>query len=307
MYNQVSLADLITRCRQRADMVNTQFVTDPEITGYLNESLGELYDLIIQNAGNEFFMRRCWVEETQSPTGGTTEPFNAQAFMVRDSQDGTFAVLPPNFYRLMGVEAFFGEDTIPWMLRPYTFTQRYKNSAWNGTWQKGLPLQYRLAGNIGISGDITPNPGQAGNRPVVLDPTGIGPGNTYEHQQRLYFTPDPPDLTDSPRMISVWYIPLPPKFNATDIVEPADQIIPSFAHWDEYLTVDVAARMRDKEESETQQLLMQKSQITARLLANVPDREAQFPEKVHDVVGGLQVRAYPYYYPNYWPNFWEGA
>jgi len=183
MYNQVSLADLITRCRQRADMVNTQFVTDPEITGYLNESLGELYDLIIQNAGNEFFMRRCWVEETQSPTGGTTEPFNAQAFMVRDSQDGTFAVLPPNFYRLMGVEAFFGEDTIPWMLRPYTFTQRYKNSAWNGT--------------------ITPNPGQAGNRPVVLDPNGIGPGNTYEHQQRLYFTPDPPDLTDSPRMISI--------------------------------------------------------------------------------------------------------
>jgi len=65
--------------------------------------------------------------------------------------------------------------------------------------------------------------------------------------------------------------------------------------------------MRDKEESETQQLLMQKSQITARLLANVPDREAQFPEKVQDVVGGLQVRAYPYYYPNYWPNFWEGA
>ena len=305
MYNQVSLADLITRCRQRADMVNTQFVTDPEITGYLNESLGELYDLIIQNAGNEFFMRRCWVEETQSPTGGTTEPFNAQAFMVRDSQDGTFAVLPPNFYRLMGVEAFFGDDDIPWMMRPYSFTQRYKNSAWNGTWQKGLPLQYRLGGNIGIFGDTVGNPGQSGNLPQLNDPSGIGPSNPYPHQQRLYFTPTPPDLTDSPRMISVWYIPLPPKFSATDVVSPDDQIIPSFAHWDEYLTVDVAARMRDKEESETQQLLMQKSQITARLLANVPDREAQFPEKVQDVVGGLQVRAYPYYYPNYWPNFWE--
>jgi len=304
MYNQVSLSDLIARSRQRADMVNTQFVTDPEITGYLNESLGELYDLIIQNAGNEFFMRRCWVEETQSPMGGTTEPFNAQAFMVRDSQDGTFAVLPPNFYRLMGVEAFFGDDDIPWMMRPYSFTQRYKNSAWNGTWQKGLPLQYRLAGNIGISGDITPNPGQAGNTPLVLTDPVVGPGDPYPHQQRLYFTPDPPDLTDSPRMISVWYIPLPPRFDFEAGTDPDRQIIPSFAHWDEYLTVDVAARMRDKEESETQQLLMQKTQITARLLANVPDREAQFPEKVQDVEGGLQVRAYPYYFPSYYPNFW---
>ena len=50
MYNQVSLADLILRCRQRADMINTQFVTDSEITSYLNESLGERYDLIVHIA-----------------------------------------------------------------------------------------------------------------------------------------------------------------------------------------------------------------------------------------------------------------
>ena len=54
MYNQVSLEDLIERCRQRADMLQTQFVTDEEITSYLNESLGELYDLIVQNAGIAF-------------------------------------------------------------------------------------------------------------------------------------------------------------------------------------------------------------------------------------------------------------
>jgi len=134
MYNQVTLSDLITRSRQRADMVNTQFVTDSEITSYLNESLGELYDLIIQNAGNEFFMRRAWIRETPPEDPPVPSP---DGYMVRDAQDGTFAVLPPDFYRLLGVEAHFG-DGVPWILRPYTFTQRFRNCPFDGTWQKGL-------------------------------------------------------------------------------------------------------------------------------------------------------------------------
>ena len=305
MYNQVSLSDLITRCRQRADMVNTQFVTDSEITSYLNESLGELYDLIIQNAGNEFFMRRAWIRETPPADPPNASP---DGYMVRDGQDGTFAVLPPDFYRLLGVEAHFG-DGVPWILRPYTFTQRFRNCPFDGTWQKGLNLQYRLAGTIRRVSDLgapLASLGQGNNVPVV-DPVANPQDATWSHQQRLYFTPNPPDLTDKGDFISVWYIPLPPSFLTPDGDSPLEfqQVIPGFAHWDEYLTVDVAARMRDKEESDTTQLLMHKSQITQRLLANVPDREAEFPEKVQDVLGGLQVRAYPYYFPTYYPNFWN--
>jgi len=301
MYNQVTLSDLITRSRQRADMVNTQFVTDSEITSYLNESLGELYDLIIQNAGNEFFMRRAWIRETPPEDAPVPSP---DGYMVRDAQDGTFAVLPPDFYRLLGVEAHFG-DGVPWILRPYTFTQRFRNCPFDGTWQKGLNIQYRLAGAINTIADTEPTfpAGQDGNTPFVepaISPTQA----TWMHQQRLYFTPNPPDLTDKGEFISVWYIPLPPRFSEGEVI-PERQTIPGFAHWDEYLTVDVAARMRDKEESDTTQLLMHKSQITQRLLANVPDREAEFPEKVQDVLGGLQVRAYPYYFPTYYPNFWN--
>ncbi len=82
-------------------------------------------------------------------------------------------------------------------------------------------------------------------------------------------------------------------------------MIPGFAHWDEYMVVDVAARMLDKEESSTEALILHKAQITQRLLANIPDREAEFPEKVQDTLSGYQVRAYPYYFPQYWPNFWN--
>jgi len=302
MYNQVSLADLITRCRQRADMIGTQFVTDEEISSYLNESLGELYDLIVQNAGQEFFLRRAWIQENPPAAAPVPSP---DGYMVRGAQDGTYAVLPPDFYRLLGVEAHFG-DGIPWMMRPYTFTQRYMNSPRNGSFMKGMDLRYRLGGAINTAADSNPGApaGQVGNVPVVGPFPSPGIAATWIHEQRLYFTPEPPDLTDKPRLISVWYIPLPPKFISPSSAEQ-EQIVPGFAHWDEYMVVDVAARMLGKEESSAEQLLVQKAQITERLLANIPDREAEFPEKVQDTTSGLQVRAYPYYFPQYWPNFWN--
>jgi len=298
MFNQVTLSQLIVRCRERADMINTQFVTNDEIVSYLNESLGELYDLIIQNAGQEFFLRRAWIEE--SPPAAPPN-YSPNGYMVRGAQDGTYAVLPPDFYRLMGVEAHFG-DGIPWLMRPYTFTQRFMNSPRNNSFMKGMDLRYRLAGSIRKLADIDPGGswGQFGNQPTPIGSIAA----TYDHEQRLYFTPTPPDLTDKPRLISVWYIPLPPRFRPLDQAE-LDQAVPGFAHWDEYMVADVAARMLGKEESSAEQLLVLKAQIAERLLANIPDREAEFPEKVQDVLSGFQVRAYPYYFPQYWPNFWN--
>ena len=246
MYNQVSLPELILRCRQRADMINTQFVTDEEITSYLNESLGELYDLIVQNAGQEFFLRRAWIEETPPAVAPDTSP---NGYMVRGAQDGTYAVLPPDFYRLLGCEAHFG-DGIPWLMRPYTFTQRFMNSPRNNSFMKGMDLRYRLGGSITTIAEKDPGTdwGQGGNQPTAL-PSAFEA--TYSHEQRLYFTPEPPDLTEKPRLISVWYIPLPPRFVPPPSAEYV-QSVPGFAHWDEYMVADVAARMLGKEESSTQ-------------------------------------------------------
>ena len=40
------ISSLREQVRQRADMVNSGFVTNPEIDQYLNNSLGDLYDKI---------------------------------------------------------------------------------------------------------------------------------------------------------------------------------------------------------------------------------------------------------------------
>lgn len=44
---KVTLAELLSTVRQRADLENTDFVTDPELTGWLNSSAGELWDALV--------------------------------------------------------------------------------------------------------------------------------------------------------------------------------------------------------------------------------------------------------------------
>lgn len=337
MFNQVSLAELITRIRQRADMVDTQFVTDEELTSYCNESLGELYDLIVGSAAQEYFMRSCNIYE-QPPWGRGLTPADPawyrDGFMVRDGKipaagfvpelevgDGTYAMLPPDFYKILGVDANVGQDNIPWKLTPYNFNKRDNMAPFNGTWQKGLTMQYRLAGRMAKMYDR--------QDPLVVVPPevlslfanapGVGPDGISAASfvglwsaQSLYLTPFPPSLPDSGKsLITVWFIPLPPKFafatledvSEDTVFSPDTQFVPGFAHWDEYLTVDVAMRIRDKEESETQLLLVQKQNITQRILAQAPTRDAQFPETVQDTsYAGIQVNTYPWYWQNWFPG-----
>lgn len=50
-----TLADLVTQVRRRADMENTTFVTDEEIEQYVQDAMGDLWDILIEAAGPEHF------------------------------------------------------------------------------------------------------------------------------------------------------------------------------------------------------------------------------------------------------------
>ena len=49
--------ELRDEVRQRADMVYSDFVSDSEINRYINESISELYDMLIAAKGQEWYMR----------------------------------------------------------------------------------------------------------------------------------------------------------------------------------------------------------------------------------------------------------
>ena len=45
--NTTTLAQLIVRVRQRADMVGSAFVSDSEIVDYINVAMAEIHDLLV--------------------------------------------------------------------------------------------------------------------------------------------------------------------------------------------------------------------------------------------------------------------
>jgi hypothetical protein len=78
-----TLAQVREKVRERADMQNSTFVTDSELTGYINSSYAELYDLIIDRHGEDYYI-------------------SFQDFAAGSGQS-EFS-LPGDFYKLRGVD-----------------------------------------------------------------------------------------------------------------------------------------------------------------------------------------------------------
>lgn len=86
MATTMTLAQLRTAAQQRADMVNDTFVSASEWTSYINQSYFELYDLLVQSYGNDYFVA--------TPATFTTDGVN-QRFALDTST---------LVYKLLGVE-----------------------------------------------------------------------------------------------------------------------------------------------------------------------------------------------------------
>lgn len=89
MATTMTLAQFRTAVRQRADIENAtgvytdSFITDDELNSYINQSIYELYDILIQAFGNDYFV---------------ADPYS----VTTDGSNDTF-VLPSDFYKLIGV------------------------------------------------------------------------------------------------------------------------------------------------------------------------------------------------------------
>lgn len=129
--NQVSLADLRTQVRQRADMENSQFVTDPELTTYINQSAFELYDLLVAAYGDDYYM-------TIAPS------------FVSDGISDTYP-LPDDLYKLLGVDISANGQPGTWRpLMPFGINERNR-APWGIPGSVPAPVfadpQYRLRSN----------------------------------------------------------------------------------------------------------------------------------------------------------------
>lgn len=149
---QMTLGQIRLLAKQKADRVNSQFVTDAEWNTYINQSYFELYDLLVQKYGNEYYVAAPVQFATTAQGGNAGNQFyplpDGQTSFL--AQDGSTFV-PPAIYKLLGVDlAIGGTNSNAWItLQKFEFIARnnylYPQLTSNLLGIAGL--RYRMIGN----------------------------------------------------------------------------------------------------------------------------------------------------------------
>jgi hypothetical protein len=218
-----TLAEIRLQARQRADMVQSEFVEDSELTNYVNASLAELHDLLISAYNEDYYME--------------SVSFDSDGTLSYDLPDGANYSGAGKFYKLRGVDA--SADGATWSnVRRFNFNKRNADSNSFLHDLSGNPsLEYRLVGS----------------------------------QLRLNRIPD------TGTQLRVWYHPaLEPLVDDTDEFDDVNGFI-------DYVVVDCAIKMLQKQEDDVSVLLAQKQALAARIAAMAANRDANEPESISDI------------------------
>jgi len=130
----VTLLQLRTLARQRADLENSQYVTDSELNGYINNSVAELYDLLIGCYDSDYFIES--IEFNSVPGQNDYQLPN-----------GTLYSGAKPFYKLRGVDAKINTSNY-FTLRPFNFNERNRNEDFAWSTLNGPLVRYRLVGDV---------------------------------------------------------------------------------------------------------------------------------------------------------------
>lgn len=124
-----TLAQIRLSSQQKADMVNSQFLTTAEWNYNINQSLKELYDLVLEKYGDDYYVQAPYVFSTD----GTTYLYP----------------LPSDFYKLLGLDLALGNTNDSFVtIRRFNFSDRNRYAVPNFQSFYGVTnLRYRMAGN----------------------------------------------------------------------------------------------------------------------------------------------------------------
>ena len=120
--NTTTLAQLITRVRQRADMVGSTFVSDSEVVDYINVAMAEIHDLLVDKY------------EDESPNSGD--------YTLPADNPGT---LPTDFYKALGVD--FTSGGLTYRMMRFTFQERNMYNAPAIVASRIAATRYAIQGN----------------------------------------------------------------------------------------------------------------------------------------------------------------
>lgn len=149
MATTMTLAQLRTAVRQRADMVNSTFVTDAELTSYVNQSYFELYDILIQKYGDNYYV----ADPAQFSTDGSSQQFalpDGVSTSFTNGRTGATGYAAPAVYKLLGCDMALGPSTGAGSfvtVHPFNMSDRNRYAVPNfQNFYGATNLRYRLNG-----------------------------------------------------------------------------------------------------------------------------------------------------------------
>ena len=159
---EMSLSQLRLMAQQRADRINSNFITLPEWNTFINQAMFELYDLLV-TADEEYYVATP-AEFVTTNTGAYTflQPLPDGVTQFINGIDGVSTYIAPSFYKLKGVDLNINGTQNAWVsLGKFNFSERnqfiYPNSA--STLYGVFNARYRLVDN-NIEFIPTPSGGQ---------------------------------------------------------------------------------------------------------------------------------------------------
>lgn len=300
----VTIGELITSIRQESDQVDSQFVTDPEIVGFLSKSYKELYDLLVTSYGEDY---ETAIPATFSTTGSQyLYPLPDGTLVFKDDFQNNFIAKP--FYKLLGVDYQISPNNPQGFvtLKTFAFSDRNRFAVPNFASFWGFTnLRYRLYGNFLW---FTPIP--AAGQPIrvwyIPRPTDLlftVQGTTTDTSTTMTVN-DSSQLTDGMNIYGPNIAPnttiVVSAINTLTLSNPAigsgttqvqlfsyQTTIDGISGWEEYCIVDVSIKIKDKEESDVSVLGARKAALKARIEEVAINRDPGSAAKTADVMSEI--------------------
>ena len=308
--NEVTLAQLITRSRRRADQENSEFCTDAEVVDYINDAVAELHEMMV----NEY------------------ELYYLSSYTYTLPADNPKA-LPDSFWKALGCD--FASGGVTRRIRRYMFQERnafespllkqgYMGNVFfiiEGNNIRFIP-ESPPAGTVTLwyipepqkFDSVSPSLGRLNSDAIATKVTLSTPADivNFSNGSSITFASDVSGST-SPVTTAISSVESDPAsgdygtFNVESTVgiESQDYCFTSATGtklsaidkalangFERFIILDAAIKMLQKEESDTQILVAEREGVRHRLMLAAKDRTPGESRAIADVKVGTGVRDY---------------
>ena len=303
----VTLESLRLQCQERADQLNSTFLSTSEWNRNIMGSYKELYDLLIAAYGTDYYVNTPVTFQTDGTSMLYALPDGTTTFT--NGLTGA-TITPPAFYKLLGIDLQLAPGNIGSYvtIRPFNFSDRNRYAVPNFQSFYGVTnLRYRLNGNnlwltpipkasqviqiwyiprpTDIQAEVICGTTSSSTTVTCTDTSNLSTGMYIQAPGNL-------SLFASGTTISTITTNVSFTISAAATATTSNMLVRAWAEsttidgvsgWEEYIIIDAAIKAMGKEESDISLLAAQKLMMVKRLQDMAANRDAGNGSVVADV------------------------